>query len=106
MAFGFAAANAIFSPLAYWLINPKGRRFLLLISLLAMVPLLIATAFSVKIESNKPAEARRARHGVTALFLILYTAAYSPGAGVIPFMYASEAFPLVNREAGVLSAAL
>ena len=28
-------------------------------------------------------------------------AAYSPGAGVIPFMYSSEIFPLINREAGM-----
>lgn len=95
LSFGFAASNALFSPIAYWLIDGKGRRFLLLASLVAMVPLLIATAFSFKIPGST------ARFAVAELFVILYTAAYSPGAGVVPFLYSSEVFPLINREAGM-----
>lgn len=95
LSFGFAASNAVFSPVAYWLIDSKGRRFLLLASLIAMVPLLLATAFSFKIQGNT------AKLAVTELFVILYTAAYSPGAGVVPFLYSSEAFPLINREVGM-----
>ncbi|KAF2097111.1 hypothetical protein NA57DRAFT_77366 [Rhizodiscina lignyota] len=90
-SFGFALANALFSPLAYWFIDSKGRRFLLLTSLLLMIPLLLATGLSFLSSSNVPHE----------IFLILYTAAYSPGAGVIPFLYSSEVFPLPNREAGM-----
>ena len=95
LSFGFAAANAVFSPLAYWFIDSKGRRFLLLASIIAMVPLLLATGFSFKIQ------AYTARIAVVETFVVLYTAAYSPGAGVVPFLYASEVFPLINREAGV-----
>lgn len=95
LGFGFACSNAVFSPVAYWFIDEKGRRFLLLASLVAMVPLLIATAFSFKIDGQT------ARSAVVELFVILYTAAYSPGAGVVPFLYSSEVFPLIVREAGM-----
>ena len=95
LGFGFACSNAVFSPLAYWFIDGKGRRFLLLASLVAMVPLLLATAFSFKIDGQK------ARSAVVELFVILYTAAYSPGAGVVPFLYSSEVFPLIVRESGM-----
>ena len=95
LSFGFAAANAVFSPVAYWFIDSKGRRFLLLASLTAMVPLLLATGFAFKIPGPT------AKFAVVELFVILYTAAYSPGAGVIPFPYSSEVFPLINREAGM-----
>jgi len=95
LAFGFAASNAIFSTIAFWIVDVKGRRFLLLASLLAMIPLLVATACSLLI-TREPV-----RNGVVAMFLFLYTAAYSPGAGVVPFLYCSEAFPLIHREAGM-----
>ena len=79
LSFGFATSNAVFSPIAYWFIDSKGRRFLLLASLVTMVPLLLATAFSFKIPQPT------AKFAVVELFVILYTAAYSPGAGVVPF---------------------
>ena len=60
-----------------------------------MVPLLLATAFSFKIDASD------ARLGVIEFFVILYTAAYSPGAGVVPFLYSSEVSPLINREASM-----
>ena len=40
-----------------------------------MVPLLLAVGFSFQL--NGPS-----RSGITGLFIVLYTAAYSPGAGV------------------------
>lgn len=95
LSFGFAASNALFSPVAYWIVDRKGRRSLLLASLTAMVPLLLATAFAFKI--HEPT----AKKVVVEIFVIIYTAAYSPGAGVVPFLYSSEVFPLINREAGM-----
>ena len=95
LTLGFAAANAVFSPVAYWFIDNKGRRFLLLASLTAMVPLLLAAAFSFQLKNQTT------KLAVVELFVILYTAAYSPGAGVVPFLYSSEVFPLINREAGM-----
>lgn len=99
LSFGFAAANTVFSPVAYFFIDSKGRRFLLLLSLMLMMPLLIAMGFSLKIYENIPDHPTRV--GVVELFIILYTAAYSPGAGVVPFLYSSEVFPLINREVGM-----
>lgn len=86
-----------FSPLAYFTIDSKGRRFLLLLSLVLMVPLLVAAGFSLRINSSHPDNPTRV--GVFEIFLILYTAAYSPGAGVVPFLYSSEIFPMVHRGA-------
>ncbi|GAM41913.1 sugar transporter [Talaromyces pinophilus] len=97
LSLGFALANAVFSPLAYFTIDSKGRRFLLLLSLVLMVPLLIAAGFSLGINTVDPNNPIRV--GVFETFLILYTAAYSPGAGVVPFLYSSEVFPMVHRGA-------
>lgn len=116
LSFGFALSNAVyvhtfvfslvnqsvhltatidrFSPLAYFSIDTRGRRFLLLLSLVLMLPLLLAAGFSLEIDSNytnnasttqntrASASASAAQVGVFEFFLILYTAAYSPGAGV------------------------
>ena len=83
LSFGFAAANAVFSPIAYWIVDRPsqapgqpngeptrpigGRRFLLLASLIAMVPLLVATGFSFHIKSSI------ARNVVAEIFIILYS---------------------------------
>ncbi|EED15428.1 sugar transporter, putative [Talaromyces stipitatus ATCC 10500] len=99
LSLGFALANAVFSSLAYFTIDSKGRRFLLLLSLILMVPLLIAAGLSLKISHAHPNNSVRV--GVFETFLILYTAAYSPGAGVVPFLYSSEIFPMVHREVGM-----
>ncbi|CRG83841.1 Proton myo-inositol cotransporter [Talaromyces islandicus] len=99
LSFGFGLSNAVFSPLAYFTIDSKGRRFLLLLSLFLMIPLLIAAGFSLEIDPAHPNNP--ARVGLFETFLILYTAAYSPGGGVVPFLYSSEIFPLVNREVGM-----
>jgi len=72
-------------------VDSKGRRFLLIVSLAAMIPLLIATGFSFKADNSS------AQIGVVATFLMLFTLAYSPGAGVVPFLYSSEIFPQVLR---------
>ncbi|OCK80630.1 putative galactose-proton symport [Lepidopterella palustris CBS 459.81] len=96
LAFGFGIANFIFSPLAYWFIDSRGRRFLLLLSLFSMIWALIATGFSFQIPKDSSA-----RVPVITFFMIIYTLCYSPGAGVVPFTYSSEVYPLVNREAGM-----
>ena len=64
-------------------------------SLAAMCPLLLASGFSYKIESDS------AKIAAVTTFLIIYTLAYSPGGGVVPFLYSSEIFPQVLREVGM-----
>ncbi|KAL8790892.1 MAG: hypothetical protein Q9213_000317 [Squamulea squamosa] len=92
--FGFGVANFLSSTIGYFYIDSKGRRWLLMLSLAAMFPFLLATAFSFT--ANNPPQ-----QGLVATFLVLYTIAYSPGAGVVPFLYSSEIFPLVLREVGM-----
>ncbi|EON67455.1 hypothetical protein W97_06709 [Coniosporium apollinis CBS 100218] len=95
LSWGFGLANTLFSLPAYWLVDSKGRRYLLLLSLLGCMPTLLATGFSFQIANEST------RVGVVAFFLMLYTLFYSPGAGVVPFLYSSEVFPLINREVGM-----
>ena len=42
-----------------------------------------------------------ARLGAIALFVYLFDAFYSPGAGPVPFTYTAEVFPLSHREVGM-----
>jgi hypothetical protein len=41
------------------------------------------------------------RLGAIALFIYLFDAFYSPGAGPVPFTYSAEVFPLSHREVGM-----
>ena len=74
----------------------RGRRFLLLTSLAAGVItlLLTATMFSLPPENE-------ARKPMIIIFIMLFTAFYSPGAGAIPFLYCAEIFPNEGRELGM-----
>ncbi|KAI4099508.1 MAG: hypothetical protein LQ339_005935 [Xanthoria mediterranea] len=94
--FVFGVVNFLSSIIAYFFIDTKGRRWLLMLSLALMLPFLIGTAFSFK-----AAEDTSRQRGLTATFLVLYTMAYSPGAGVVPFLYSSEIFPQILREVGM-----
>ncbi|KAI9695282.1 MAG: hypothetical protein M1820_008744 [Bogoriella megaspora] len=94
-SFAWAGCNAIFSTIAYWYIDTKGRRTLLLFSLISMVPFIIGQALSLIISDTN------IHTGIVILLIVFNTAAYSPGAGVVPFLYSSEVFPLINREAGM-----
>ena len=87
--------NFLGSAVAYFYIDTKGRRFLLMTSLASMVPLLLASGFSFMADNNA------VKIGLVSTFLVLYTLAYSPGAGVVPFLYTSEIFPQVLREVGM-----
>ncbi|KAI9681713.1 MAG: hypothetical protein M1822_007065 [Bathelium mastoideum] len=98
-SFAWAGCNAIFSTIAYWHIDTKGRRFLLLTSLILMVPLVMGQGLSLAISTS--GKENSVHTGIVILLIILNTAAYSPGAGVVPFLYSSEVFPLINREAGM-----
>lgn len=60
-------------------------------SLAGTIPLLLATALSFL--ADEPS----VKIGLVATFMILFTIAYSPGGGVVPFLYTSEVFPSVLR---------
>lgn len=83
----FTATNAIFSAAAFFIIHLlkeriAGRRSLLLWSLIIMFPLLLLTGYFLDHQKNDS-------NSVIAL-VIVYTAVYSPGAGVSCNLYQSS----------------
>ncbi|KAE9978325.1 hypothetical protein EG328_001499 [Venturia inaequalis] len=94
--FGFAGVNAIASGLTYFLIDRFGRRTLLLTSLALMFPFLLACGFAMDANGNGPPHL-----GAVIPLVLIFVAIYSPGAGVVPFMYAAEVFPQDFREVGM-----
>ncbi|KAL8691783.1 MAG: hypothetical protein Q9224_004096 [Gallowayella concinna] len=66
--FGFGIANFLSSMIAYRYIDRKGRRWLLMSSLVAIFPFLLATALSFLAEAGTPQQS-----GLIAFFLIVYT---------------------------------
>ncbi|RPD58597.1 hypothetical protein L226DRAFT_466400 [Lentinus tigrinus ALCF2SS1-7] len=94
--FGFGAINFVFAGPAVWTIDTFGRRNLLLVSFPLMAVTLLMTGFAFWIPESSPAHV-----GIIALGIYLFTAAYSPGEGPVPFTYAAEAFPLYVRDIGM-----
>ncbi|PIL24778.1 MFS general substrate transporter [Ganoderma sinense ZZ0214-1] len=95
-SFGFGAVNFVFAAPAVWTIDTFGRRNLLLVSFPLMAAMLLMTGFAFWIPESNPAHI-----GVIALGIYLYSAAYSPGEGPVPFTYSAEAFPLYVRDVGM-----
>ena len=46
-------------------------------------------------------EQEKLRLALVVFFLLLFTIAYAPGEGPVPFTLSSEVFPLINREVGM-----
>ncbi|KAH8119191.1 proton myo-inositol cotransporter [Phellopilus nigrolimitatus] len=95
-SFGFGAINFFFSFPAVKTIDTFGRRNLLLTTFPLMSVFLLMTGFAFWIPQSNPAHV-----GVVALGIYLFTMAYSPGAGPVPFTYSAEAFPLYIRDIGM-----
>ncbi|KAH0555948.1 hypothetical protein GP486_006105 [Trichoglossum hirsutum] len=108
---GFGAANAVFSAMAYFLVEPLsaekrrksklpawlyGRRSLLLLSLGGGTLMLFILAFLLGLKESNPAKLP-----VVLVFVILFTFFYSPGAGCVPFLYSAEVWPNEGREVGM-----
>ncbi|TFK86319.1 hypothetical protein K466DRAFT_156742 [Polyporus arcularius HHB13444] len=95
-SFGFGAINFVFAGPAVWTIDTFGRRNLLLVSFPLMAVMLLMTGFAFWIPESSPAHV-----GIIALGIYLFSAAYSPGEGPVPFTYAAEAFPMYVRDIGM-----
>ena len=59
--------------IAYFYIDKKGRRWLLILSLAAMFPFLLATAFSFQPGNSPQNPDNSPRKSLVALFLVCYT---------------------------------
>ncbi|KAH9935571.1 uncharacterized protein B0H18DRAFT_976314 [Fomitopsis serialis] len=94
-SWGFGMLNWVFAFPAVWTIDTFGRRNLLLTTFPLMAIFLLMTGFSFYIPEGN------ARLAVVALGIYLFTMAYSPGEGPVPFTYSAEAFPLYVRDVGM-----
>ncbi|KAE9401625.1 hypothetical protein BT96DRAFT_991975 [Gymnopus androsaceus JB14] len=94
-SFGFGMINWIFAFPAIWTIDTFGRRNLLLTTFPLMAFFLLLAGFAFWIPEG-PAQV-----GVITLGIYLFSMAYSPGEGPVPFTYSAEAFPLYVRELGM-----
>jgi MFS family permease len=112
LSFGVGLANFLFTLPAYWWIDSKGRRFLLLATYPGMLFSMFGACLSFLGTSDNGKEAR------VGLFMFLFILFYSLGQGpgesfqnsnrvattnqkLVAFAYASEVFPLYCREAGM-----
>ena len=95
-SWGFGMLNWVFAIPAIYTIDTFGRRNLLLTTFPLMSIFLLMTGFAFYIP-----EESKARIAVVALGIYLFTMAYSPGEGPVPFTYSAEAFPLYIRDIGM-----
>ncbi len=95
-SWGFGMVNALFAIPAILTIDRVGRRPLLLLTFPIMSLALLFTGFCFWIP-----EASRARIGLVATGIYVYTAFYSSGEGPVPFTYSAEVYPLYIRELGM-----
>ncbi|CCM02481.1 uncharacterized protein FIBRA_04581 [Fibroporia radiculosa] len=94
-SWGFGMLNRLFAFPAVWTIDTFGRHSLLLTTFPLMEIFLLMTGFSFYIPKGKTQVA------VVAVGIYLYTMAYSPGEGSVPFAYSAEAYPLYVRDVGM-----
>lgn len=95
-SWGFGLVNFVFAWPAIWTIDTFGRRSLLLFTFPNMAwSLLAAGLFNLLPGKSGP------HLGLTALFIYVFAAFYSPGEGPVPFTYSAEVFPLSHRELGM-----
>jgi hypothetical protein len=92
---GFGALNFVFAIPAIFTIDTFGRRSLLLATFPNMAWTLFVAGGCLYITNET------VRLALVALFVYLFTIAYSVGEGPVPFMYSAEVFPLVQREQGM-----
>ena len=97
-SFGFGAINFVFAGPAVWTIDTFGRRNLLLVSFPLMAVTLLMTGFALCVDAAPCVmhmltyniiswipESSPAHVGIIALGIYLFSAAYSPGEGPVPF---------------------
>ncbi|CAG8262557.1 unnamed protein product [Penicillium olsonii] len=106
---GYTAEQALYASLGYgaiqvvstiptlFLIDTKGRRTLTLITFPFMCIFLLAAGLSLLKHTGTAGE----KIGPVALFVYLFTIAYSLGEGPVAFQYSAEVFPTIHREQGM-----
>ncbi|KAH3664022.1 hypothetical protein OGAPHI_004736 [Ogataea philodendri] len=91
-SWGYGMVNWIFALPAFLTIDKFGRRSLLLFAFPLMAGFLLLTGFAFWIKHEK------ARVGVIALGIYLFSAVYSSSEGPVPFTYSAECAALYVRD--------
>ncbi|KAJ5827226.1 Major facilitator superfamily domain general substrate transporter [Penicillium robsamsonii] len=94
---GYGAIQVVATIPTLFLIDTKGRRTLTLITFPLMCVFLLAAGLSLL---NKT-ESQAGMIAPVALFVYLFTIAYSLGEGPVAFQYSAEVFPTIQREQGM-----
>ena len=94
LTWGVGLINFLFAIPGYWLIERRGRRLPLLISLpfMALCMLIAGLGFLIPNAAQVP---------VVGVFTYLFMMLYSWGMGPVPFTYSAECFPLEVRMVGM-----
>ncbi|KAK3724857.1 hypothetical protein LTR37_000905 [Vermiconidia calcicola] len=96
LSWGIGLTNFIFAFPAYYLIDKKGRRWLLLVALPFLALTMLATSLSFLIPNGNSA------HGpVIAFWTYVFMFFYSWSMGPGPFTMSAEVFPLETRVVGM-----
>ncbi|KAI6902425.1 hypothetical protein KC318_g8883, partial [Hortaea werneckii] len=96
LSWGIGLSYFVFAFPAYRLIDSRGRRWLLLVTLPFLALTMLAAGLSFLIPVSNPAHAP-----VIGTFLFIFTFFYSWGLGPVPFTLSAEVFPLENRVVGM-----
>lgn len=96
-SWGIGLTNVLFALPTYFLIDKRGRKWLLMVTLPVLACLLGVVSGGFSIPNDKP----ELRKPIIAVFTYLFTAVYSFGVGPVPFTYSAEIFPLEQRIVGM-----
>jgi hypothetical protein len=96
-SWGIGLTNVIFAVPTYFLIDKRGRKWLLMVTIPFLACFLAVAARSFKI----PDAHMGSKKALITVFTYLFTAAYSLGVGPVPFTYSAEIFPLEQRIVGM-----
>ncbi|KAI9689793.1 MAG: hypothetical protein M1822_009675 [Bathelium mastoideum] len=96
LSWGIGLSNFIFSFPAYFLIDRKGRQWLLIVTLPCLALAMLATSLSFLIPTSNSAHTP-----AICLFTFIFMSLYSWGMGPVPFTLSAEVFPIEHRVVGM-----
>lgn len=96
LSWGIGLTNTLFAFPAYFSIDTKGRRWLLLVTIPFMAISMLAAGLSFQIPTTSGAHSP-----VIGIFIYVFMIFYSPGMGPVPFTLSAEVFPLESRVVGM-----
>ncbi|KAK4560641.1 hypothetical protein LTR86_005219 [Recurvomyces mirabilis] len=96
LSWGIGLSNFLFAFPAYYFIDRRGRRWLLLVTIPLMAITMLAAGLSFLIPATEAAHTP-----IIAFWTFLFMVFYSVGMGPVPFTLSAEVFPLESRVVGM-----